>query len=704
MKRALLVLCVSILPACGGGGGGGSTPPPNLPGLTTYTVGGAVSGLSGSGLVLTNNGLDSLTLNANGGFTFATAFPSGFPYDVAVKTQPSSPAQRCLVSNGTGTLNGANVTNVQVVCASTIGGTVAGVVGTVLLRDNGGDDLPISANGPFTFATGIATGNTYNVTATNPNQQCTVTNGTGTANGNVTNVQVVCKNTIGGTVTGLVGTVVLQDNAGDNLSVGALGPFTFATALDTGSSFSVTVFSQPVNQTCLVTGHPKGVAFGNVTDVQVGCVNGQWTWMNGASTGNQIGVYGTKGTAAASNVPGSRYGSVSWTETANGNLWLFGGFGYDNAPPIISLGQLNDLWKYNIASGQWTWVSGANVMDQHGTYGTKGTPAAANAPGSRESASSWIDAVSGNLWLFGGLGLGTTGGIPGNSTELNDLWRFNIGTGQWTWISGANVGQQPGVYGTKGTPAAANVPGSRQKAVRWFDGTGGNLWVFGGYGWSGVNLGDLNDLWKYNIASGQWTWVSGGNAPGLAGVYGTQGVAAATNAPGGRESAIGWIDGTSNLWLFGGNGWDSTGTSTATLNDLWKYNPGTNQWTWVSGSSQGGQSGVYGTLGVAANNTVPGSRRGAVSWIDATKNLWLFGGVSGPSIFNDVWKFDGSQWTWMNGSNVANQLGVYGTLGAAGTGVPGARELMVDWFDAGGNMWFFGGYDGSERNDLWRFK
>jgi len=344
-------------------------------------------------------------------------------------------------------------------------------------------------------------------------------------------------------------------------------------------------------------------------------------------------------------------------------------------------------------------------MDQFGVYGTKGTAAAANVPGAREAAATWIDA-SGNLWLFGGYGRGISGGIPGNTTELNDLWKYTVSTGQWTWMSGNNVGQQPGVYGTKGTAAASNVPGSRQKSVGWID-TAGNLWLFGGYGWSGINLGDLNDLWKYSIASGQWTWVSGGNAPGQAGVYGTQGVAALTNVPGGRESAIGWIDSTGNLWLFGGDGWDSNGATsmtTGTLNDLWKYSPGTNQWTWVSGSSVLGQAGVYGTLGVAANNNVPGARQSAVSWSDAGSNLWLFGGNSGGTSFNDVWKFNGTQWTWMNGSNFPNQLGTYGTLGVPGAGMPGARQMAASWFDTGGNMWLFGGTGGLLGNDLWRYK
>jgi hypothetical protein len=55
-----------------------------------------------------------------------------------------------------------------------------------------------------------------------------------------------------------------------------------------------------------------------------------------------LGVYGSQGTAAAGNVPGARYPAVSWTD-ASGNLWLFGGWGYDSAG---TSGYLNDLWMY----------------------------------------------------------------------------------------------------------------------------------------------------------------------------------------------------------------------------------------------------------------------------------------------------------------------------------------------------------------------
>ena len=100
----------------------------------TFTIGGTVSGLSGTGLILQNNGGNNLTVSATGGFTFTTAIARGGAYNVTVLSQPSSPAQTCVATNGSGTVT-ANVTSVQVTCTAatfTIGGTVSGLSGTGL--------------------------------------------------------------------------------------------------------------------------------------------------------------------------------------------------------------------------------------------------------------------------------------------------------------------------------------------------------------------------------------------------------------------------------------------------------------------------------------------------------------------------------------------------------------------------------------------
>src|SRR5207248_3315794 len=133
----------------------------------TYTIGGTVSGLAGTGLVLRDGGGDDLTITANGTFAFATPIASGAPYAVTVSSQPGSPAQTCTVSAGAGTVGAAAVTGVVVSCAVneyTIGGTVNGLVGSgLVLQDNGGNNLAVANAGSFAFSTPISSGGTYAV-------------------------------------------------------------------------------------------------------------------------------------------------------------------------------------------------------------------------------------------------------------------------------------------------------------------------------------------------------------------------------------------------------------------------------------------------------------------------------------------------------------------------------------------------------------
>jgi len=253
----------------------------------TFTIGGTVSGLNtGVSVTLLDNGGDALTVTANGSFKFKTALASGKTYSVTVGTQPTG--ETCTVTNGSGTVGTANVTNVAVACTAptfTIGGTVSGLnSGTsVTLLDNGGDALTQSANGSFVFKTALAGGKTYNVTVgTQPTgETCTVTNGSGTVGtANVTNVAVACKAaatfSIGGTVSGLnSGTsVTLLDNGGDGLTVSANGAFTFSTHIASGSMYNVTVGTEPTGETCTVTNGSGTVGSANVTNVVVACSSG----------------------------------------------------------------------------------------------------------------------------------------------------------------------------------------------------------------------------------------------------------------------------------------------------------------------------------------------------------------------------------------------------------------------------------------------
>jgi hypothetical protein len=424
---------------------------------------------------------------------------------------------------------------------------------------------------------------------------------------------------------------------------------------------------------------------------------GLWTWVAGDTSPDQAGVYGTMGETSTANKPGGRRLSLSWTD-GNGAFWLFGGLGIDREG---GSGDLSDLWKFDGAA--WTWMSGDSLADQPVVYGARGVTSPVIKPGAREGVVGWTGG-EGSLWLYGGWGLDAAG----TKGPLGDLWKFD--GENWTWMSGETLVGRNAVYGGKGIAADSNTPGNRAYGISWKD-KEGNFWLFGGLT---VNGGLLNDLWKFD--GSRWTWVSGDSSTNQKGVYGAMGIAADANKPGARYSGVSWIDRNGALWLFGGWGYDGAGTRSH-LDDLWKFD-GT-RWTWVSGDTTANHCGVYGIKGTPAPGNKPGSRRYSVSWTDRAGNLWLFGGwgmdgntyleyirdFSGGQL-NDLWRFDGTNWTWISGSDTMNSSGAYGVMGDPSLFyTPGARYGSTGWVDRSGFLWLFGGlvYDrAGDYNDLWK--
>ena len=240
--------------------------------------------------------------------------------------------------------------------------------------------------------------------------------------------------------------------------------------------------------------------------------NAAWTWVKGSKRVPSFPEYGATGNSAPGNLPGGRKDFVSWQDAA-GMVWIFGGRGNAQAANAY----LNDLWKYDPATNVWAFIRGSKSVNDIGNYGVKAVSSLNNQPGSRIGACSWTDAL-GNFYLFGGYGYATTG-IPG---RLNDLWKYDPVTNQWTWINGSNVIDITAVYGALAIADPANTPGARSSATTWFDGTG-NAWIFGGRGFANAGLGYLSDLWKYNSATNEWTWIKGSNVIDQPGNIGAQG-------------------------------------------------------------------------------------------------------------------------------------------------------------------------------------
>jgi hypothetical protein len=274
-------------------------------------LGGAVSGLAGSGLRLRNTTTSEVVAVAGAGaFRFPTRLPPGSPYNVVVDQQPLN--QQCVVSNAQGTMPNADVLNINVTCSNaptyTVSLQATGVVGLGLtLALNGGDPLVVPADGVHTFASRLLTGASYTVAVSSqpvtPDQNCQVVAGSGTvAQSNVGDIRVICglaptpgsQFTVGGRVTGMLGsglrlslsasTASVPDAGsspgGQQLDLDRNGSFTFRTPSNNNDEYMVRVVLQPVNppQTCTATNNAGRIQGANISNITITCA--------GASTMN----------------------------------------------------------------------------------------------------------------------------------------------------------------------------------------------------------------------------------------------------------------------------------------------------------------------------------------------------------------------------------------------------------------------------------
>jgi hypothetical protein len=326
--------------------------------------------------------------------------------------------------------------------------------------------------------------------------------------------------------------------------------------------------------------------------------------------------------------------------------------------------------------GEWTWMTGSNVASGP-VFGVQGVPANGNTPGNSYEARSWVD-QQGNFWLYGGLNII-------NLVNYNDLWRYNPTTNQWTWMKGNGLVSQTAVLGVQGVAAPANNPGDSYlgNSASWVD-LAGDLWLL-----------EANDaslqciLWKYTIATNQWTWVQG-NIPAN---YGTQGVSSPlNNPPYFNECPISWVDADGDLWLHDGyNG-----------GVMWEFDIATNQWTWMNGTPNDSNLGiisqpVYGPQGVFNATNQPGFSWIYSDWKALDGTFYMFGNVTSGGQTSVMWRFDPAinQWAWVGGSITPNQFSSFGTpCTFSPTNIPStAFEFTATWTDLCGNFW---GYNENE--------
>ncbi|MCX6274620.1 MAG: T9SS type A sorting domain-containing protein [Bacteroidetes bacterium] len=408
---------------------------------------------------------------------------------------------------------------------------------------------------------------------------------------------------------------------------------------------------------------------------------GLWTWISGSNIPNVGGIYGIQGVPSVNNHPPAVYEACEWKDK-QGNFWVYSG--YSNFD--------DDLWKFNPLTLEWTWVKGSGLSGQNPVYGSQGVSDPANSPGQRYfGAGTWVD-TTGNLWLFGGL------------PYRNDLWRYDIGTNEWTWMKGDTTVNSFGSHGTQGIPDPSNTPGSRyESASQWTDSLN-NLWLFGGDGYGDFGTtGFLNDLMKYDISTNEWTWMKGSNLTNAATNYGIKEISSPLNDPGGRWTYTKYKDSNGFFWL-------GSGSQGGILNDMWRYNIGNNEWTWMAGTSTMGDPGVFISYCNTDSISNPGSRAEQRSSVtDRCGRFWTFGGRSSTSNpFSDLWVFDPDvlQWKWIAGPSTASQNGSFGSLGvSSASNLPPSHIGGLAWWGDDDRFYLYGGWNCNTAfySDMWVF-
>ena len=492
---------------------------------------------------------------------------------------------------------------------------------------------------------------------------------------------------VGGSISGL-NSSGLQLASGDSMAniVANASQFALSPGFTSGTNYSVYIKTQPTAQQCEVVSNGDGVmGSAAITNVVVTCrdaLHNSWVLVNGEDSGLAY-VNPVLGVPTPGAGPFLRTSPATWTDL-QGQLWLFGGASPDGSE------QLNDFWRFD--GTNWTLVAD-----------NAGDPTAPNA---RRAAATWVDA-QGNLWLFGGRYYNSSEFF---SSTYNDLWVFD-GTRWKQVMSGDPSPSTPASYGSLDVAASTNTPPSRGSAQIWKDKTD-TIWMYGGEPRSGL----LADLWKFNGTN--WVWEGGAqytpltnNQAPIAPVYGQQGVPALSNTPGGRSRAVTWVDHQGKLWLYGGEGYDTNGTS-GTKADLWRLD-GT-IWTWMGGSTTNDTKASYGMQGLAIAGNSPGARAGSAFWLDKSGALWLYGGYNNQEIagFADIWRFDGTNWAWMGGSTAIYTPRVVGIPGkAAISNTPGSLFYAAHWLDKDGRFWLFAGGtilpgtdSGTYNSDFWAYQ
>lgn len=309
-----------------------------------------------------------------------------------------------------------------------------------------------------------------------------------------------------------------------------------------------------------------------------------WTMLD---AGGSVGTYGTLNVASSTNRPGPRQGASTWLDNTGAGAFLFGGLG---RATTTSIGYLNDLWYFNFATKNWTWIAGPQSLYGIGNYPPVGSNDPATLPRSRYYAN--VAQKGNKVYLFGGAY--ATSFPNTNWIYLNDFFIFDTNTREFTFVGGSNLGSaRPGQY------TGTLYPGGRESSVIWWRNDIFYMALGFGYTTSSTSSGYLQEVWSCNTADPAlaWTLRSGTTNLNRPAVYGSSPLVLSSSVViGSREDAVGFAL-SDGVFIVGGTGYSTSTVTTGWLADAFLYDESSNQWVWYGGTQGTNQIGTYSTVG-----------------------------------------------------------------------------------------------------------
>jgi hypothetical protein len=410
-----------------------------------------------------------------------------------------------------------------------------------------------------------------------------------------------------------------------------------------------------------------------------------WTWVGGASSnaGDSCCTTMVQGNyfSASAQFPGPRV--YCQMAVNSGTVYIYGGFGRGQFESGGSPGVAGDLWAYYMAKSTATDFSNSQVRlmpssifessgtDYNLTYTALGGFTGTKAPFRLGGALHYVT-YNGqpHLFLHGGHIVTSSGQFD---YMYADTWLYRLSDYKWAWVAGMSTNTTTTCpSSTLPSPQSTGSPYPRSNFASCVSADGTSIYMFGGItrmcSGSTISCNHCNffcsqfltimslvlaDLWKFDLSTLTWTFLSGSTSGGTWS-YGALNVETSSNFPPPRKGACCWVDTSGNFFLFGGlSSTNDAGkfvfkrmlpfverlladsSVSISLNDLWVYRTSSSSWTWIQGSSTGGSS---------SPTTYPMSRMPtAVRWLGPNTVL-LFGGhrtginAVSPD-YEDTWQF-----------------------------------------------------------------